>query len=524
MKYSQLFNIKKTPQHQAIPNAGQVQNSAGGYSFEVDRWTLVDRFLILGSENGTYYIGAQKLTMEHAKNLLEALDEDGERLVARIVEISHSGRAVKNDPAIFALALASSLGNLETRFAAHLALPKVCRTGTHLFAFAEASKSLRGWGRGFRRAVADWYNAKSEDDLARTLVKFQARQGWSNRDLLRLSHPKPRTEEHRVLYKWAVSGELTGPNEFLGAIQEIRKLKSVTEAAALIRAFKIPREAVPTELLTDPEIWRALLESMPLTAMIRNLGTMAKVGATNPGSEAIEQILAALGDENRLRKARVHPLSILVAMLTYESGRGVKGLGEWIAVPEIVDALNSAFYASFANAESTGKRLVLGLDVSGSMEGTRVAGVPLLNCRKACGAMALVTAAAERDVTHLAFDTQVYPLAISRSQRLDDVVEKLARTGGGGTDCSAPIQFALRKKIKADAFIIYTDAESWYGSQHPIQALAEYRAKMQINAKLVIVAMAANRFSIGDEKDAGTLNVVGFDATVPQVISEFLRS
>ncbi len=524
MKYTQLFNLNKTPQSQAIPNQGQVQNSAGGYVYEVDRWTLVDRFLILGSETGTYYIGAQQLTMEHAKNLLEAMDEDGERLVARIVEISHTGRAVKNDPAIFALALASSLGNLETRTAAHLAMPKVCRTGTHLFAFAEATKTLRGWGRGFRRAVAEWYNAKPSEALAQSLVKYQAREGWTNRDLLRLSHPKPRTEEHRVLFKWAVSGELTGPNEFLEAIQELRKTTSKSDAATLIRAFKIPREAVPTELLVHREVWLALLESMPLTAMVRNLGTMTKIGALEPGSEAIDSVVKALGDGDRLRRARVHPLSLLIAMLTYESGRGVKGTATWIPVPEVIDALNSAFYASFTNIESSGKRLVLGLDVSGSMEGTRVAGVPLLNCRKACGAMALITAAAEQGVTQLAFDTQVYPLAISRSQRLDDVVNRLAKTGGGGTDCSAPIQFALRKKIKADAFIIYTDAESWYGAQHPVQALAEYRQKMKLDTKLVIVAMAANRFSIGDEKDAGTLNVVGFDASVPQVINEFLKN
>ena len=42
-----------TPQTQAIP--GTVPNSAGGHAFPVDDWTRLDRFLVLGSEGGSYY-------------------------------------------------------------------------------------------------------------------------------------------------------------------------------------------------------------------------------------------------------------------------------------------------------------------------------------------------------------------------------------------------------------------------------------------------------------------------------------
>jgi 60 kDa SS-A/Ro ribonucleoprotein len=45
---------------------------------------------------------------------------------------------------------------------------------------------------------------------------------------------------------------------------------------------------------------------------------------------------------------------------------------------------------------------------------------------------------------------------------------------------------------------------------------------MGIQAKLVVVAMASTNTTIGDPKDEGTLNVVGFDASVPHVIAEFL--
>ena len=44
---------------------------------------------------------------------------------------------------------------------------------------------------------------------------------------------------------------------------------------------------------------------------------------------------------------------------------------------------------------------------------------------------------------------------------------------------------------------------------------------MGIAAKLVVVAMASNGFSIADPEDAGMLDVVGFDAAAPQLIADF---
>src|SRR5688500_113699 len=210
MKYAKLFNTKKTPQGLPIAGSGQVPNSAGGYAWAIDRWAMLDRFLILGSEGGTYYIGEQKLTFEHATNTLEAIKEDGVRVVNRIVNISEAGRAPKNDPAIFALALVAAFGDQAAKTAAFTALPRVARTGTHLFAFAEACDGLRGWGRGLRSAIGRWYNGKPAEGLEYQLVKYMQREGWSHRDLLRLAHPVPASEAHKALFKWAVDGEITG--------------------------------------------------------------------------------------------------------------------------------------------------------------------------------------------------------------------------------------------------------------------------------------------------------------------------
>lgn len=528
MRYTQLLQSNKTMQTKPLKGSGQKMNYAGGFGYNVDRWELLDRFLITGSESGTYYVKPEKLTKQNAKNILQLLKSDGQRVVSQIVEISEAGRAPKNDAAIFALALAAAHGDEKTRSYALRSLTRVCRTGTHLFQFAAEVDELRGWGRGLRKAVANWYVNKSPEALAYQMIKYKAREGWSNRDLLRLAHPVAQSKEQNALFHWAVSGDWQGDSPLISSALELKSVNDVDIAAELIRTNRIPREAIPTEMLTESKIWEALLADMPLTAMIRNLGNLSKNGVLKSGllsgdSSSVALVVEALSNKERLRKARIHPVTLLSALRTYESGRGLKGDGAWKPVKSVVNALETAFYDSFEYVESSGKRVLFGLDVSGSMAWSNVAGLSSLSCREAAGVMALASAKTEGRSEFVAFDTSGYELKINAEARLDKVVDLLARTGGGGTDCAIPILHALNKRLEFDAFVIYTDGETWAGNEHVVQALHRYRRAMGIEAKLIMVSMVATRTSIVDPNDARTLNVVGFDASVPKIITEFLR-
>src|SRR5687768_18541181 len=110
INYAELFNRHATPQSEPIPGSKQVANSAGGFAWEVDDWMRLDRFLVLGAESGTYYIGERDLVKQNHDSLVRCIKQDGIRVVNRIVEISDAGRAPKNDPAIFALALVATHG------------------------------------------------------------------------------------------------------------------------------------------------------------------------------------------------------------------------------------------------------------------------------------------------------------------------------------------------------------------------------------------------------------------------------
>jgi len=84
-KFTKFFATKTTPQTQRIPGSTQVPNSAGGYAWPVDDWMRLDRFLVLGSEGGTYYIKEPKLTIENAEAVTRCLAADGPRVVRKVV-------------------------------------------------------------------------------------------------------------------------------------------------------------------------------------------------------------------------------------------------------------------------------------------------------------------------------------------------------------------------------------------------------------------------------------------------------
>ena len=142
----------------------------------------------------------------------------------------------------------------------------------------------------------------------------------------------------------------------------------------LIDEFDLPREAIPTQWLNEAVVWEALLERMPMTAMIRNLGKMTSLGLLAPFSDAKRLIVRKLRDETALKRARIHPLAVLVAQKIYAQGHGDKGALKWSPVSAVVDALDEAFYATFQNVEPCGKPVLLALDVSGSMAASMIAG------------------------------------------------------------------------------------------------------------------------------------------------------
>ena len=537
-----LPNRRVTPQSQpARPE--QAQNNAGGYSFVLDNWKRLERFLVLGSEGGTYYVGEHDLTKDNHKATVDCIKQDGIRAVNTVVQISDAGRAIKNEPAILALALAVTHGDDATKRAAFAAVPQVCRTGTHLFSFCEYANNLRGWGRGLRNAVGAWYSSKEADELAYQLVKYQSRNGWAHRDVLRLAHPTPANKAMESALRWAVGGvealgarkiERRGEDDkssygavkrylpsIIAAFEQAKKATSAKEIVKLIVEHNLPREAIPTQFLNDLEVWDALLQKMPLTAMIRNLGKMSSIGLIKPLSEASKMVVGRLKDQEYLQKSRIHPMQVLIALKVYGQGRGIKGDLTWNTVPQVLDALDKAFYMAFKNVKPIGKPVLFGVDVSGSMS-SMMSGT-CLQCCEASAAMALVSASTEEEYYIMGFTSSFVDLGIHKGMSIAEATRRAQLSNFGSTDCAQPMIWAKQNKVNVGGFVVITDNETWAGAIHPHQALKQYRDSIRSDAREVVVGMTATQFTIGDPNDAGMLDVVGFDAAVPGVIADFIR-
>jgi 60 kDa SS-A/Ro ribonucleoprotein len=530
MKYSNHIKKSNVAQTEQL-SSNQVLNNAGGYVYSLDKWKQLTRFLILGCEGGTYYQSEKELSKDNAKNVLACIHEDGVRVVNELVDVSLKGRSSKNDAAIFVLALVCAEGSLEARQAAHKAIVKVCRTGTHLFTFCQAIKDLSGFGRGLKKGISDFYLSKNSDQLTNQLLKYRQRDGWTHRDVLRLVHTKTNDAQINELLNFAASSkeklaEKAFNNKMLKAFLNLQKETDLAKMEKLavdyIKEYDFTWEMIPSEVLNSKKVWQALVVNMPMTALIRNLGKLSTLEILTELSDVEKMVIQKITDESALKKARIHPIALLVAMKTYSSGHGFRGSNSWSVNQRIVAALEEAFYKSFGNVEATGKNLMLALDVSGSMTGATINNTNV-TASEASAAMAMLALRTEQNVIIKGFSHELIDLKISAKDSLKSVCRYIDKLSFGSTDCALPIVYALKKNIKIDTFIIYTDNETYYGSIHPSEALKEYRKKVNPEAKMIVVGMTATNFSIADSNDSGMLDVVGFDTAAPQVMQGFIK-
>lgn len=581
--YSSVVNPVATPQRQPVfgREAELVRMESGGYAFEADKWHRAERFLILGNEGGSYYAGEAKMTESNARAILACLKEDGPRLVSLLAAISNAGRNVKQEPVLYALALAYALGDTATRqlirstpadvgHVMHVGqtppspFRQIVRTGYQLFQFMAYLQEARGGKKGavLRKLVTPWYLDRPVRDLAYQLVKYQSRtQGKAgddkaldnHRDILRTIRPLAYAAEpapsddslsRNAAFRWAVHGlapagekeqppaqaaaaglleRLSKPE--LAPIHGFEQAKLATSEetiVSLIRQYRLTWEMLPSKWLKSPAVWGTLLESMPLGAMLRMLGRLSSLGVIDPLS-GHPIVLSALRDRGMLQRSRLHPLAVLQALSVYKSGRGVRGSMTWTPCPGVVDALNDAFYACFQNVEPSGKRVHLSIDISGSMHSGTVAGFGQMDCSGVAAALALITMAVEPASYLSCFGTRFHIVTgITSRTRLSEL-DAAVRQFNEGTDCSVPITGMLTEGWGVDAMVLFTDSQSWAGNQHTFQAMEAYRRAKNPDAKLVIVNLVANAYALGDPQNPRDLLVVGCDTAAPKVIADFIR-
>lgn len=509
-------------------------NSCGKTVFKLSDEDMLKRFLMLGTEKGTYYVQERDLTLQHIE-CVERLIKEKASVLFDIVR-QYKDRVFKKDYVLFVLArLCCEKQQPMTRKLAYDLMLEVCTIPTHLFLFIQLYEQIHrklnsstGWNSLHKQYIRKWYVDKDPKQLAYLVTKYKNRNGWTHRDVLRLTHIKAQ-ESHDALFEY-ITKETLGIKPF--ACEEVRafledyeKLKSDRDAqlaVELIRRHGFTREHIPNTLLgSEVAIWKELIYNMPVIALLRNLNTITRLGVFDD-HQYLDEVCGRLTNPDYMK---AHPLQVLISLKTYSSGEGFKGSTTWTPNRHICQALNKAYKLSFKNTESTGRRFLLALDISGSMGTSSVCGIANMTAAEISTAMAMIFKEREPLCDVMGFAGDLKHLDVSPERQLQDNMRAIYSYTFGNTDISLPFTWALKNKRSYDCVIVFTDNETNCNMMRPVDALQKYREEMALPfTKLIVIATSANSFSIADPSDGGMLDIVGFDADTHTVINEFVTS
>ncbi|XP_024862592.1 60 kDa SS-A/Ro ribonucleoprotein isoform X1 [Kryptolebias marmoratus] len=541
---SAFFTVTMEPSGSTTSNH-TLNSTGGGGRWEVSDKARLCRFLCYGSEGDIYTAREEgRVSMENAAALLSLLQEGrGAEVVEEIKRFAQDERAVRLGPALFALALCSQHSELKTRQAAFKALNEVCREPAHLFLFIQFKKELKEgmkcgiWGRALRKAVSDWYNEQDAMSLAAAVTRCNQREGWSHQDLLRLAHTKPATDAVALISKYVTKGwkevqtaysdkensdEVVKVLSYLEVVEKVKHSCDETEVSNLIEEHKLEREQLLTNHLKSKQVWRALLKDMPLHSVLKILGKMTSNKLLEPGSSETQIICDRFQSDSALKKAKIHPFSILLASEKYKRGQGYQGKTKWEADGSILKALDSAFYKSFVNVEPVGKHFVVAVDVSTSL--SSVVPGTALSTAVAAAAITMTFAQSEGNTDVLAYsEGGVVPCSLSANMTLAEVTAEVVKLPNSSTDCTLPITWATENGKSVDVFIILTNNPLWAFRAGPVETLKKHRLTSGANSKLVMCGLTSIGHAIADTEDRGLLSISGFDLGAFNVIQNLAQ-
>lgn len=524
---SALRNYANTVKNPPVTNRisdRQVVNNTGGFVYQVPDKQRLERFLILGTEKGSYYVTESDLTQQNVSWLENLIQRSPQLVLDVVLDVSTSGRAYRNGPAVFVLALMLNSAPGEFKSQVVDIVPKVARTATMVYDLANFIDKMGGWGRAKRRAISNWFTSKTPDQLAYQAVKYRQRNGWTLKDLMRLSHPVG-VDQNVGNFILGREMDLVGV-PILNGFVAMQRSQTVGDVLAQLSAYpNLPWETIPTQFLKSPEVWKTLFYNGSLSgqALLRNVIRLSRMNAFSDLQFAGDYA-KKLSDSEMIEKTRLHPVQYLLAGITYDRGQmdrtgySSQRRKDWTTNAKIKGALDDGFYQSFKNVEPSGKRIRIGVDVSSSMSWGSAVGADV-TAAEGAAAMAMVLARTEPYVEILGFAHTLKDLQISSRDSLSEVLRKTRDMNFGSTN---PALLIDRAGNQIDAFVVITDNEVNHGN-HPSVSLKKYRQMTGLDSKLIVMGMTATDFTIADPNDPGMLDVAGFDSNVPKVVTDFMK-
>ena len=331
----------------------------------------------------------------------------------------------------------------------------------------------------------------------------------------------------RPVEKWAPATADDLPDE-------VRALASYRAAATEAEQVEVlGRAHFRWDLLAGaakgPETWKAIARQMGPQALRMNLNTLRRHGVLDD-PEMVGLVADRIADAEEIGRSRQFPYQYLAAYLNADA-----------EVPQAIkQALGRAAEVACGSVPGLPGPVVIGLDVSGSMQsavtGQRGRGA---TSRVRCVDVAALFAAAvlrrNPDSLLIPFDDRAHRADVDPQDAILGLAERLARYGGGGTDCSLPLREAnqAHRDRKFAGCVLVSDSMSWIGAGRygSTAVMTEWQEFVKNQARLHEGDFAGPKLVCIDLQPYGTtqapersdiLNVGGFSDAVFTVVASFL--
>jgi len=515
-----------------LPRANAV-NEAGGHAYKLEPKHALAQVAATGTFGNAFYSTAETQLDE----VLKLIDEvDDNQYLAKLALYAREKAFMKDMPAALLVALSVRDTALMHRvFDRVVDNGRVLRTVFQMIRSGQfknkAGKGRVGLSSSVQRAFQGWLNTASVGKLLSASIGNDP----SLRDILRMARPTPKDNARRAMFgwltdksieKWAPATEADLPVEVQSLIA-YRNSES-EEAQALIAGVL---DNVRWDLLSDaakgPMVWVALARKMGPQALRMNLNTLLRhdVLAT---SAMVDYVADRIADESEIRASKQFPYQYFAAYLNADDN-----------VPQkIKTALHKAAEIACGNVPELPGPVVIGLDTSGSMSsavtGNRGRGATSkMRCIDVAALFAAAILRRNPDSVVIPFDTSAYDAKMDPNDSILSIAERLAKYGGGGTDCSLPLVAANQKyaKRKFAGIVLVSDNESWVGTgRHGSTAVMtaweafvtnqRKLAGKEASPKLVNIDLQPYQTVQACER-ADIMNIAGFSDAVFNVISAF---
>ena len=502
MVNTQLFQTLKGA---LLPNANTANaEQAPAYAF-TPRHRLA-QLAATGCLGQTFYANAEA-QLDAVLALAKELDA---AFVAKTALYAREAGFMKDMPALLAATLAArDVAVLGQVFGRVIDNGKMLRNFVQIVrSGAVGRKSL---GSRPKKLVQQWLLTASEKQLLNASVGNTP----SLADVVKMVHPKPDEAWRAAWFAWLI-GKPVDEAALPPITQAFERFKRESAQGA---AAEVPD--VPFQMLTALELtatqWAQIARTGSWQMVRQNLNTFARHGVFElPGMT--EAIAAKLRDPLSVAKARVMPYQLMSAF---------KATGD--AVPVAVrDALQDAMELAIGNVPRFEGRVVVCPDVSGSMSsavtGHRGSATSSVRCIDVAALVAASILRKNPAARVLPFEQGVVQLSLNARDSVMTNAQALAKIGGGGTNCSAPLALLNKERASVDLVILVSDNESWVDANRrgATQTVREWELLKARNpqARLVCIDIQPGATTQAAER-ADILNVGGFSDAVFTMVSSF---